>query len=168
MIEVDGFNFSFPDAIDLFIFDEKDKLKPNYHGLSHALMAIDLLVELEDVYLFIEIKDFFEPEKYEEKEAFKHLRDVLKNKYKDTWLYRWAENKINKPIHYLCLLSLENGLNTRLTKELRIQLPIKSINDRWEREIATNAIALNLERWNQAFPKWQVTRINQQPQAGEN
>jgi hypothetical protein len=159
--EVDGFVFSFPDAIDLFIFDEKDNSKATYHGLSHALKAVDLLVELDDNYLFIEVKDFFEPEQYKQKEPFNYLREVLKAKYKDSWIYRWAENKIDKPIHYLCLMILENSLNTRLTKELRSQIPTKIPTSRWNNEIATNAIVLNLETWNRNFPKWPLTRVSQ-------
>lgn len=157
--EVDGFLFSFPDAIDLFIFDEKDKTKRTYHGISHALTAVDLLVELQDNYLFIEVKDFFEPEKYKQNEAFNHLREVLKAKYKDSWIYRWAENKVDKPIHYLCLMILENSLNSRLTKELRIQIPTRIPSTRWSKEIANNAIALNLETWNRNFPKWPLIRV---------
>jgi len=45
-IEVDGFEFDFTDAIDVFVFDEKDKTNPMYHGLSHAMKAVDLIVEL--------------------------------------------------------------------------------------------------------------------------
>lgn len=39
---VDGFDFDFMDAIDAFVFDEKDKNLPTYHGLSHAMKAVDI------------------------------------------------------------------------------------------------------------------------------
>ena len=45
-IEADGFEFDFPDALDAFCFDEKDKTKPHFHGLSHAMKAVDLVIEL--------------------------------------------------------------------------------------------------------------------------
>ncbi len=63
-IEADGFSFDFTDAIDAFVFDEKDKKKPHYHSLSQAMKALDLIVELDNDYLFIEIKDFHAPDNY--------------------------------------------------------------------------------------------------------
>ena len=45
-IEADGFAFDFTDALDGFVFDEKDKTQPHYHGLSHAMKAVDIIVEL--------------------------------------------------------------------------------------------------------------------------
>ena len=87
---VDGFDFDFMDAIDAFVFDEKDKNLPTYHGLSHAMKAVDIIVELENDYLFIEVKDFYSPDDYKNGDCFNHLRNVLKYKYRDTFLYRWA------------------------------------------------------------------------------
>ena len=52
-IAVDGFELDFTDAIDVFVFDEADSTKPRYHGLSHAMKAVDLIVELETAYLFV-------------------------------------------------------------------------------------------------------------------
>lgn len=117
-IEADGFRFDFTDAIDAFVFDETDKFKPMYHGLSHAMKAVDLIVELDSAYLFIEVKNFHSPGNYQEGDAFNNLRNTLKLKFRDTWLYRWAENKVDKPIYYLCLLTLENALVSRMNKEI--------------------------------------------------
>jgi hypothetical protein len=50
-IEADGFSFDFTDAIDAFIFDEKDKKKNHDHSLSQAMKAVDLIVELDNDYL---------------------------------------------------------------------------------------------------------------------
>jgi hypothetical protein len=130
-IVVDGFEFDFQDAISAFVFDEKDRTSPTYHGLSHAMKAVDLIVELEDDYLFVEVKDFHEPEEYQDRNFFNHLRDVLKYKYRDSFLYRWAEQKTDKPI------------------------AIK----RWQQAIAKNCAVLNVERWNRNFPKWPVSRV---------
>ncbi|MGB5157331.1 hypothetical protein [Desulfobacterium sp. N47] len=60
-VNTDGFEFDFTDAIDAFVFDEKDNSKQTYHGLSHAMKAVDLIVELENEYLFVEVKDFHAP-----------------------------------------------------------------------------------------------------------
>ena len=117
---VDGFDFDFMDAIDAFVFDEKDKNLPTYHGLSHAMKAVDIIVELENDYLFIEVKDFYSPDDYEKGDCFNHLRNVLKYKYRDTFLYRWAERKIDKPVRYICLLALENALSVALRARTKI------------------------------------------------
>ncbi|MCD4719520.1 MAG: hypothetical protein K8S13_06625 [Desulfobacula sp.] len=155
---VDGFDFEFEDAIDAFVFDEKDKHLPNYHGVSHAMKAVDLIVELANDYLFIEVKDFHDPDEYQDGDYFNHLRESLKYKYRDTFLYRWAENKIDKPIRYLCLLTLDNALITRMNKEIKKQLPVGRAISRWEQSIAKSSVVVNIERWNNNFPKWSVRR----------
>ena len=45
-VKADGFEFEFPEALYAYVFDEKDKHAPRYHGLSHAMKAVDLVVEL--------------------------------------------------------------------------------------------------------------------------
>jgi hypothetical protein len=170
-IEADGFEFDFPDALDAFCFDEKDKTKPHFHGLSHAMKAVDLVVELPTDYLFIEIKDFHAADDYDFKRAldaaqrterqacFNHLRDVLKHKFRDTWLYRWAEGKIDKPIRYLCLLTLDNALLSVMNQELRRQLPVGRVGPRWNNALAQSCVVLNVARWNSNFPQWPVTQM---------
>ncbi len=175
-IEADGFSFDFTDALDAFVFDEKDKKKPHYHGLSQAMKAVDIIVELDNDYLFIEIKDFHAPDDYnfqtavddeqkkERRSRFNHLREVLKYKYRDTWFYRWAENKTDKPIRYLCLLTLDNAQISVLNKELRKQLPVGKAGEHWNREIARSCVVVNIERWNRNFPNWQLVRLINLPE----
>ena len=159
IVECDGFEFDFTDALDVFIFDEKDKQKTNYHGLSHAMKAVDIVVELQDYYLFIEVKDFYEPESYTDPKFFSHLCEALKYKYRDSWIYRWCEHKTDKPIKYLCLLELENALLGRVSKELRKQIPVGKASPRWIEEICNDCNVLNFEIWNQRFTAWKVKRI---------
>jgi len=158
-IACDGFEFNFTDALNAFAFDEKNREKPGYHRLSHAMKAVDLIVELPEDYLFVEVKDFHAPGDYSENEHFNHLREVLKYKYRDSWLYRWAENKIDKPIRYLCLLTLENALISRMGKELKKQLPAGKPVGNWQREIASGCAIVNMACWNARFRKWPVVRI---------
>lgn len=158
IITVDGFEFDFQDAVDVFIFDEQDKGKVSFHGLSHAMKAVDLVVELEHDYLFIEVKDFHTPDDYKNGSYFNHLRESLKYKYRDSFLYRWAENKVDKPIRYLCLLTLDNALISRMNKEIRKQLPTGQPISRWQRAMAHSSVVLNENRWNENFPKWQVRK----------
>lgn len=169
-IKVDGFEFEFPEAVNAFCFDGPDKSGPHFHGLSHAMKAVDLIVELPADYLFIEVKDFFAADDYDFKSAryaeqhgerqarFNHLREVLKHKFRDTWLYRCAEGQTNKPVRYLCLLTLDNALLSVMGRELRRQLPVGLAGPRWMTPLAQSCAVLNLERWNSNFPGWPLTR----------
>lgn len=158
-ITCDGFEFDFTDAVDVFVFDEADRSMPHYHGLSHAMLAVDVIVELTEVYLFLEVKDFHDPVFYRDGNHFNNLREVLKRKYRDTWLYRWAERKTDKPIKYLCLLELENGLISRMNKEVRKQLPVGRSGPRWQSELCGGLAVLNFDLWNSRFTAWPVVRV---------
>lgn len=158
-IQVDGFEFDFTNARNVFVFDEADSTKATFHGLSHAMKAVDLVVELENDYLFVEVKDFYSPDEYLEGKPFNHLREDLKYKYRDTFIYRLAEERTDKPVRYCCLLTLENALVSRMNKEMRKQLPCGIPISRWQMPVAAGCVVLNEERWNKNFPKWPVRRI---------
>ena len=120
--DIDGFTFDFTDAIDAFVFDEKDKSKSTYHGAP--MKAVDILVELDDAYL-----------------------------------YRHAEQKVDKPIHYICLLSFDNALNNAMQKALKKELPMGRASPRWKTTLVESCQVLNIERWNQNFPKWPAHKV---------
>ena len=165
---VDGFSFDFTDALDAFVFDEKDKTKETYHG--QPMKAVDIVVELENAYLFIEIKDFPDPDDYDTKSStdgeslekkqdkFKWLKNYLKYKYRDSYLYRHAEQKIDKSIHYIYLLTFDNALNTTMQKFLQKELPVGKASQRWKQELVNSCQVVNMKKWNQQFPKWPVTK----------
>lgn len=173
-VQADGFEFDFPGALEVFVFDEKDKAQPHFHGLSHAMKAVDLVVELPTDTLFIEVKDFNAPDDYDFRRAasggeqthrrqrLNHLRDVLVHKFRDTWLYRWAERPAggpDKPVRYLCVLTLDNGLLGVVNKELRQSLPMGRAGPRWQRELGLSCTVLNPQRWNSVFPAWPLRRV---------
>lgn len=166
-IDADGFSFDFTDAIDAFVFDETDRSNPNYHGAP--MKAVDIVAEFEYAYVYVEMKDFDDPDMYdpdlaEDEEAlkerhdhFKWLKNYLKYKYRDTYLYRHAEDKVDKPIHYICLLTLDSPLNTVMQKDLTRELPTGRASRRWTREIVRSCQVVNVAKWNDNFPKWPVT-----------
>ena len=128
-IQVEGFSFDFPDAIDAFVFDEKDKSKQRYHG--SLMKAVDIVVEFRTDYVYVEMK-VLNPDRYnnrrthDEEQKSKNLnllKSDLKYKYRDSFLFRYAEGKVEKPIHYVCLLNLDNAQMTYLQKWLKIELP---------------------------------------------
>ena len=164
---VDGFSFDFTDALDAFVFDEKDKTKPTFHG--QPMKAVDILVELEGAYLYVEIKDFNDPAAYDTKtftteeelkvkrDEFRWLKNYLKYKFRDSYLYRHAEHKVEKPIHYICLLTFDNALNTTMQKALQKELPVGKASKRWKQELVKSCQVVNIDKWNKRFPKWPAT-----------
>lgn len=161
-VTADGFRFDFSDAEHAFKFDA-----------SHdaPMKAVDIIVEFAAAYVFIEIKDYddsdyfnvkldgTEGEKKERRDHYRWLKGYLKYKYRDSYLYRHAEGKIDKPIYYVCLLTLDNPLNNHLAKELRKELPLGFAGGKWSMEIAASCQIVNEERWKKAFPKWHIERV---------
>jgi hypothetical protein len=158
--------FDFRGAINGFKFDETDNTSPHYHGLTHCLKGVDFIIELPDVWLFVEVKDPDHPDSTDErKEKFRQkaesgkLVPELVQKYRDTFLYRWAENQVDKPICYLCLVTLENALVLQLMTDLKRQLPEGKPSVRWKQTIAQSCIVANVETWNHSFGHWPVNRV---------
>ena len=152
--------FNFTNAIDGYKFDETHKENKHYHGLSHCMKAVDFIVELDTDYLFVEVKDFHNPEQYNDANSFKDLKNKLKTKIRDSLLYKFGEDQLNKSVRYLCLMTLEDALNSRLMKELKRIVPegIPSTTS-WKRSLADSCIVVNIDRWNKNFPKWKVRRL---------
>lgn len=158
--------FDFTDAIDGLIFDQMDKTLPNYHGIGE-FHRVDFIVELEKVFLFVEVKDPGNP-RAEAKGIAKFsgelndgtLSKTFAAKFMDSFIYRWAENKVDKPIHYISLVTLEAALLLNLSDEIERRLPPmgKQI-PRWKRKPAEHCQVFNIETWNESFPKWPVVRV---------
>lgn len=173
-VQAGGFEFEFPGALEAFVFDEQDKSLPHFHGLPHAMKAVDVVVEFPDDTLFIEVKDFHAPDDYnfksavtddefgERRQRLHHLRDVLVHKFRDTWRYRWSERVAgapDKPVRYLCLLTLDNALLGAVSKELRLTLPTTKAGPRWQRELGASCAVLNPQRRTTTFPAWTLSRV---------
>jgi len=168
-VEADGYQIDFTDALDAFKFDETDKAKSTYHGAT-ALKAVDIIAEFDTAYVFVEIKEYDTPEDLDEMKGidekecksrhdhFKWLKNYLKYKFRDSLLYRHAEHKVDKPVHYLCLLNFDNALNTRMAKSLNDELPVGKKSPRWAQEISKSCTALNVKKWNELFPRWPVQK----------
>lgn len=172
VVEADGFNFCFTDAIEAFIFDGKD------HGAP--MKRVDIIAEFESAYIYVEIKDYEdyslqdtssnlkEDDNSCQQKHFKWLKEYLKYKFRDSHLYRYAERKVDKPVYYICLICRENPLNSRLQKSLKQELPVGKASPRWVDPLAKACHVVNLEEWNKNFPNWPVTRLNQSTERREN
>ncbi|MCF6345387.1 MAG: hypothetical protein L3J00_02835 [Thiomicrorhabdus sp.] len=156
------FKFDFSNAMKAFKFDEEDQTSPCYHGATHCGMkAVDFIVEREHDWLFIEVKDYCHPRASVEGLDKPKLRSALIMKYKDTFLYRWAEGLIDdKPINYVCLVELgDDALILNLMDDLKKQLPIGLPSKRWKNELLKSVIVVNIARWSVHFPEYPVIRI---------
>ena len=95
-----GIRIQFPDDLSVRKFDD-----PQTHRRSH-MRAVDFIVDLPDRFLFIEVK---EPE---DKSSLKNMRG-LSRKFRDSFLYEWAEGRAGKRIDYIVLLVLGGRTHAR-------------------------------------------------------
>ena len=147
------------------------KLDDENHGLSHCMKSVDFVVELPDMYLFVEIKDPQNPNSPAENrrrfiEDFLRgaLDEDLKYKYRDSFLYEWAMGRADKPIHYLALIA-HDGLQiahlARRQEELRRILPLRGPRSQdWRRPFVSGVGVFNLSSWNRRYPLRPVARIS--------
>lgn len=153
------YEFDFPNAKSLYKFDEKDPLSPTFHGAP--MQAVDVMAEFSNFQLWIEIKEFqsieIEAMKKEGDQQKKgdnvhnkaHLTKNLKHKFRDTFLYRFCENKLDTQIVYVCLTNFDDALNGYYKKELLKQLPTGSTPKRWKKQLLDklNLMVVNKEAW---------------------
>jgi hypothetical protein len=140
------------------------------HGLSHCMKAVDFIVELDDRTYFVEFKDPENPNaKTKDRAAFlkKFMNGAidsdLKTKYRDSWLYEYAEGRAKKPIYYLVLIGAsmlsDADLLTR-TEALKRQLPAEGPNDRpWEKPFVAGCAVMNLTAWNKVLTHLPASRV---------
>ncbi|HOD39807.1 MAG TPA: hypothetical protein PKW98_12135 [Candidatus Wallbacteria bacterium] len=170
IVESEGYKIDFKDALNAFKFDETDKNKSNYHGVT-ALKAVDIIAEFEDKYVFVEIKKYDNSDELVDSfnfiaggtiprhKYFSWLKNYLKSKFRDSFLYRYAENKVDRPIHYICLLNFDNALNVELSKSLRRELPLNKPSERWVHILSKSCNVVNLKKWNEVFTNWPAVEI---------
>ena len=151
--------FDFPDARVLYKFDERDPLSPTFHGAP--MQAVDVMAEFSSFQLWIEIKEF-QPSEIEamNKEGDQqkkgcnvhnkaHLTKNLKHKFRDTFLYRFCENKLDKKVVYVCLTNFDDALNGFYKRELQKQIPTGIASKRWEKQLLEKSLLLvvNQDSW---------------------
>ncbi len=156
---------SLPDSAKGRKFDDQ-----TMHGLSHCMKAVDFIVELEEQLLFVEFKDPENPEAVRERSAefIKQFRSGqldsdLKTKYRDSWLYEWAEDRIKKPITYLVLMGASTLSAAELlarTDALKRQIPMAGAGSRpWKKPFLAGCAVMNIAAWNKALPQFAVSRV---------
>lgn len=155
---------TFPAAVKARKFDDAS------HGLSHCMKAVDFIVELKDRYLFIEFKDPHKPgvpqkerNKYINKFLAGNIDEDFKYKCRDTFLYEWASERVDKPIHYLVLVAIDTLTNADLlvrTDALKQKIPLSGpASGRWKRSFIAGCAVFNIEAWNKQMSAYPVSRM---------
>lgn len=162
-----GLQIDFIGALNAMKFDQNDSSLPEYHDLQN-MPRVDFIVEIEDAIYLIEVKDPGRPDavdvggtKLLKKIVNGTLEASLVEKYIFSFFFRWAENKLEKSVHYVSLITLESALLQPIIEGLDKHLAILSKKSiRWSREPLMSYQVHNLETWREVFPNWPVTRIS--------
>lgn len=156
---------TFPRTVTVRCFD-----RPDSHGLTQYMKAVDFIVEDEERAQFIEFKDPDHPHaREEERERFidrfrsGKLDEDLKYKYRDSLIYEWASGKVGKPTFYWILIAMDDLTEAELlsrTDEIKRRLPwVGPSSGIWIRKIVENCMVFNIRTWNRHFPDYPVTRV---------
>ena len=171
-LSADGYLFDFAeDVVDAFLFDS-----PDHHGGLPAMKAVDIIAELPDEYLFSELKTYdaarggieFRCPLWKDKTLIaercplavneikrvqanvKRIAHDLRQKYCDTFLFRYAEDKVNKNVSYICVVEgCDSAQLLRLQEIMKGAIP-KGIQPqmKWIRPIVKNVAVVNVATWN--------------------
>lgn len=152
--------FDFSQAVEAIVFDDD-----GLHG-SSTIKRVDFIAEYTDRIVFLEIKDpdnpvAANPDAFKQKLFGGKLIPDLAGKYRDSLWFRTFSGKVNKPIHYIVLLSmasLEPPLLLAKLDELKRALPIKHVD--WSEPCAQACIILNIEQYKRQFGETSVRRLS--------
>jgi len=152
--------FNFSDAIEAIQFDNDA-----YHAGS-TIQRVDFIVEYEDCYRFIEVKDPDIPgaaniEGFINKLQSGKLIQSLSGKYRDSLFFRIIQNKADKKFEYIVLLSMSTlDVPLLLSKqdELLRSIPFRHID--WSDNSVTACVILNMQQWKRRFGENSVRRLS--------
>ena len=110
------------------------KFDDEQHGLSHCMKAVDWILELPERICFIEIKDPDAPGARDHGDRNDFLQELLSGKlsgdlatkFRDSFLYEWACNRVDKPISYYVIIAsadLDDAILMSRTDDIEAQAP---------------------------------------------
>ncbi len=171
-VETDGFVFDFNNKVqNAFVFDSA-----MHNGIRNMMKSVDVIAEFPDEYLFIELKNYLplyggmefrcplcddkqliktkcplsDDDGKRVKDTVKRIARDLRQKYFDTFLYCYAEDKMNKPVIFICVVEgCDTALVLRL-KDIISGLIPKGIPEqtKWVKPILKNVFVVNVSAWN--------------------
>ena len=139
------------------------------HGLSRCMKAVDWILELPEQICFVEVKD---PDAsgasdHGDRSVFLQnfnsgaLTGDLVTKFRDSFLYEWACDRVGKPISYHVIVAagdLDDALLATRTDDLKRRLPVGSLSN-WTRAIASDCLVFDIAKWNDVFPGYPLSRV---------
>jgi hypothetical protein len=159
LVELD-LEFDFVGALDAVKFDD---------GTTHtfsSIQPVDFIVEYEDCYRFVEVKDPDNPdatnvEAFREKLKSGRLIRSLAGKYRDSLFFQSFQDNQQKDIEYIVLLSmcaLDDALLLAKQDELQRSIPFRHRS--WQRNSATACVILNMNQWKKRYGSGSIRRLS--------
>ena len=138
------------------------------HGLSHCMTAVDWILDMPERICFVEVKDPDDPRAKEHKNGDRFLQSFLAgeltrkltDKFRDSFLYEWASNRVDKPISYYVIVAsdaLDDAQLLTRTDDLKRRLPVGTPAG-WTRAMAHDCCVFNVAKWNEVFPQIPLSR----------
>ena len=156
--------FDFSSAVSATKFDD---------GKTHAsssIQPVDFVIEYEECFRFVEIKDPDEPgaanvDAFREKLKSGKLIRSLAGKYRDSLFFRSFQTHPKKDVEYVVLLSmrlLDDAL--LLAKQDELQRSIPFSHQAWEGNSASACVILNMNQWKKRYGDASVRRLSEADQ----
>jgi hypothetical protein len=155
--------FSFEGAINAVKFDD---------GTTHAsssLQAVDFVVEYEDHFRFVEVKDPDEPgavnvAAFREKFRSGQLIRSLAGKYRDSCFFLRLKDETPKDVEYIVLLSmsaLDDAMLLAKQDELHRSIPFS--HPAWPAAAARTCVIMSVSQWKRRFGDDSLRRLSEAP-----
>ena len=152
--------FDFNGAVSAIKFDD---------GKTHAtssIQPVDFVIEFEDCFRFVEVKDPDEPgaaniDAFRDKLKSGKLIRSLAGKYRDSLFFRRFQADTQKDVEYVVLLSmgtLDDAL--LLAKQDELQRSIPFSHQTWQGNSATVCVILNMNQWKKRYGQKSVRRLS--------
>lgn len=153
--------FDFGTAIQETRFDDDA-----VHGTSSTMKRVDFIVEHQDRFMFVEVKDPDNPMAsnvpgFRQKLSSGKLITSLAGKYRDSLLFHKLAERDTKPIDYIVLLSMSSlDPALLLNKQDELQRSLPHSHGDWSEPCARACVILNLEQYKRQFGADSVRRIS--------
>jgi hypothetical protein len=153
--------FDFEGAVEAVKFDD---------GKTHtfsSVQPVDFVVEYEDCYRFVEVKDPDEPgaaniEAFRVKLKSGKLIRSLAGKYRDSLFFRGFQKNPQKNVEYVVMLSmgaLDDALLLAKQDELHRSIPFS--HQSWQCNSATVCVILNFNQWKKRYGDDSIRRLSE-------
>ncbi len=130
------------------------------------LKTVDFLVEYNDCYRFIEVKDLDcpnpqNPDEFMKKFKSGSLIESLAMKYRDSKFYLLHTKRPIKKYQYLVLIASKNIDSAMLLnkqEQLKAKIPIEHKN--WDKASLDVCAILNIDKWKKCYGENSIKRIS--------